>query len=367
MRRQLPWVIGFALFVTSSAFSQDCESVIALSRGVDVLIADRDSIEQNASFFCEAYSSGVEINGSAKLGASYKFLSATLGASESSEQAVAAKYCSAGNGSSASRLAFRRYVESISPQAYIAYEQCLRMYQQELRFEVTPSSILANEFTLAAEFVSSTGQPSAQVTYSASSGVECAWNISDGKMCEIRNGSSAFLDCKRADSSKPSYVKVMRTNIGHGQERLTLPWQQYAPDGTPLASLSKLSARMLEIEKKVQGSNEDSRKSAAESGIISLKAVNTRSLLDGSACPTGRDSSRGNLQGRVEFLKSFASTPVVSISLSEFDVRSIDGRDSSRLHVGVLSVDPKGFNYSFSTWCTSIVNSASASWIAVGQ
>src|SRR6185312_4727796 len=91
------WVL-FIVPLPFYAHAQDCESVIALSKVVSVVVSVRDSVEQHASAFCSEYSRLLEIDSSAKLGASYRFLAASLGGTNVSAEMVAGKYCSAANG-----------------------------------------------------------------------------------------------------------------------------------------------------------------------------------------------------------------------------------------------------------------------------
>ena len=72
---------------------------------------------------------------------------------------------------------------------------------------------------------------------------------------------------------------------------------------------------------------------------------------------------RGN-NGRVNFNQTFKTAPIVMIGINNLD---IDGRPNARLNVSVIKIDNRGFDYAFGTWADTIIYSASANWIAVGQ
>lgn len=240
--------VVFLISVSGNVVAQECESVIALSKVVATVVSDRDSVEQHAANFCNEYSRSGGKSNSASFGASYKFLSASFGSTSASMEAVASKYCSASNSYAASKDAYKQYIETISPNAYSAYEQCLRMSRQDLKFNVNTASILPHEFSMSASFVSSTGQPSAQITYSASKDVTCRWDDTNQKTRILKTGSSAILECERANPSQRSYVTVVRSDVGANQDTLTLPWQAYNKNGHPVDSLAALRSRIISLE-----------------------------------------------------------------------------------------------------------------------
>lgn len=102
----------------------------------------------------------------------------------------------------------------------------------------------------------------------------------------------------------------------------------------------------------------------AQSGTVELKAVGTRPISDGGKCQPGNDNDRGDLHGHVKFSKPFATDPVVQIALQRLDLGDKEG---ARIDVTVVGRPSKtGFDYSFKTWCSSVVYRARAGWIAVG-
>jgi hypothetical protein len=355
------------LLLPTLVAAQECETVIALAKTTNVSVEDRESIEQHATIFCREYRGSHGSSDSGTFSVSYNFLAASLGMANASAELVASKYCTAGETSTVRNNVYRHYVEYISPNAYSAYEQCLRMSRQNMRFSVQTGSILPGEFSMLASFISSTGQTSAKVAYYPSSGVSCSWDGLEGAERILSSGSSALLQCKRADITKPSYVHVTRKDEGSGEEQLILPWKAYTPEGVPVDLVGTLSERMATLERRLYQGSADSDGVSVQSGTVSLRAVSTRPITDSSECPPDASSLRGELNGRVSFSQPFASVPAVSIGLSHLDARGSDAMDSLRLDVHVVAVDQSGFNYSFSTWCRTVVNGASAAWIAVGR
>jgi hypothetical protein len=118
----------------ANAHGQQCEGVIALSKVVSAAVQDKTSVEQNAARFCSEYSRSTDRSSSSSFGASYKFLSGSFAGGNASVEAVASKYCSASSNFSESRDAYKQYIESISPNAYNAYQQCLIMSTQDVKF-----------------------------------------------------------------------------------------------------------------------------------------------------------------------------------------------------------------------------------------
>jgi hypothetical protein len=289
--------------MSEAIHAQECESVIALSKVVATVVADKDSVEQHAANFCNEYSRSGGKSSSASYGASYKFLSASYGSTSASVESVASSYCSASNSYSASKDAYKQYIETISPNAYSAYEQCLRMSRQDLKFNVNTASILPNQFSMSASFVSSTGQPNAQITYSASKDVTCHWDSTDEKTRILKTGHSAILECEREDSIQRSYVSVIRSDVGANQDTLTLPWQRYDKNGDPVDTLEALRRRIISLETQLAQLSAGAEK---ESSIVEALGKRGRilamiSVHDGNIVSKSNDVSFDRKTGTVSF------------------------------------------------------------------
>lgn len=355
-------VVLLAVVFCMDAYGQDCSSVIALSKTINTVVSDKSEVEQNAAEFCNEYSRHRGESSTYNYGAGFKFLSASFGGGNASVDEVASKYCSASDRSRATSNAFKQYIESIAPEAYSAYEQCLRLTDKDVKFNVNVGSVLPTEFSLTASFRSSTGQTSTTIDYSSSQDVTCKWDGQIGNRKIINNGTSSILKCNRGDQSRRSFVEVVWT--GGGGVTLTLPWQAYNSSGIPVDSLTTLQQVVAGLRSQVNGLSANFGRIRFEYGSIGMKAVNTRPLHDSSQCPNGEAGLRGELFGRVPFSSPFASIPTVTVGLSQLD---IEGNKNNRISVKVIGVDSTGFNYSFTTHCDTQIHSATANWIAVAK
>jgi H-type lectin domain len=349
------------LTYSTRGFAQDCSSVIALSKTVATTVSDQESVEKHASNFCREYARGNTSTTGTSFGASFKFLSASFGQSNASTETVASKYCSASDSSAASKDAFRQYVENISPNAYYAYEQCLKLSRSDLTFNVNVGSILPTQFTMSAAFASRVrGSQSATVLVSSSDGIACTWRGVAGEERTLQSPSTAVLDCRRSSQGTAGFVSLVRSD-GTGTEPLTLQWPAYDQQGNKIDTVAALQSRLGQVENKLSNM-------MSEQGSFSIETSGTRPLTDTSQCPQGDAAYRGQKNGRVNFAREFPTVPRVMAALSQIDLGNSGAPlDTHRLSLNVTEVDRKGFNYRFVTWCTTAVHSAAASWIALAQ
>lgn len=242
-------VCAFLLFSAFSvAHADSCESVIALSKISSNVVEDKSVVEKNAENFCSEYSKRNSNSRNDSYGVSYKFLSANMGSDNTSEEAVASKYCSASESNVKKNDSYKQYIESISPGAYPAYQQCLELQNRDMRFNVNTASVLPKEFSMYVGFTSSiNNQSSATVAYSSSSDVTCQWNGNANKTAAIPTGSTIALECKRSDQTVKSYVSIARTDAGRDIP-LTLPWQTYDHLGNPVDALATLQRKVTRLE-----------------------------------------------------------------------------------------------------------------------
>lgn len=249
--------------------AQNCESVIALSKRVSVTVEDQKSLEAAAADFCSSYSKATANSSGSSLGIGFGMLSASFGSANADVSSVASRYCSVQNSSHAREDAYRRYIESISPDAYRAYELCIRYSQQDLKFSLDPATTLPSEFTMVALYASKTQGARAELAFDASDGVACAWvGNSAGKQL-LESGSSAALKCKRADSGTKSYVSVFSPTIAI--EPLSIPWQAYTKDGTPTDAVDALRQSLDAVESRARAY--DNRLAAMEAEIRGAKVA----------------------------------------------------------------------------------------------
>ncbi|MGO7337722.1 hypothetical protein [Rhizobium leguminosarum] len=234
------FIAAFSLIPTT-IFAQECESVIALSKVQSVVISDQATVDQHSANFCNEYSKSSGNSSSTSFGASYKFLSASFGQSGASMEQVASRYCSAEQSFKSATDAYKQYVESISPNAYDAYAQCIEMSKKNVRYNINAASILPDEFTMSVSFTSAqAGDTSATLAYSAPEGITCRWDGTDEKSSSIPSGSTEILKCSRSDYSQRAYVTVVRKN--EDSKPMTLSWPAYSADGVPINQIASLDS-----------------------------------------------------------------------------------------------------------------------------
>jgi hypothetical protein len=83
---------------------------------------------------------------------------------------------------------------------------------------------------------------------------------------------------------------------------------------------------------------------------------------DGGAMWTGQGPRE--LRRVVEFPTPYASTPVVHVSLSMWD---IDQKHNMRVDISAEVVNPEGFVMVFRTWGDTRVARVRADWLAIGE
>lgn len=232
------------MFFTGSAFADQCENLIALSKTVTSTVADKSAFDKHAANFCSEYKKSGSSASATNAGASYKFLSASFGQTAMSTDDVASKVCSTNADESASTEAYKQYVETIATGAYPAYETCVRFKENnDLRFDVDLASVLPAEFTIAIGYSQAIqGADTSELIYSGSSGVTCTWDGKPSEKAKLRAPSSVAVKCTRPEQGTPGYVRIIRTNGVGGS--LTVPWPAFDKNGIPVATLEGLKAQL---------------------------------------------------------------------------------------------------------------------------
>lgn len=229
----------FLLF-TSFILANECTDIIALSKVSSSTIENKSSLEQHTKNFCKEYSSSNENSKSANYGLSYKFLSASMGTGRTSTESIASKYCSGSNSKESRKDSYKQYIETISPHAYSAYEQCITMLKQKLKFKLNLASILPSEFSIAVSFTSDVNGDKAELSFKGSTGVSCNWQNSKEAILRLKSGSSGSLHCTRTNKKKPAYVHIVRTN---SIQSMTIPWGAYNDKDMPINTLKSLETK----------------------------------------------------------------------------------------------------------------------------
>lgn len=240
-----------AVLIPSQVSAEGCETVISLSKQIRTTVSDRSAVQSHAAKFCSEYSRNIEHSKSIDASASYKFLAASFASSNASADAVASKYCSAENSASAIQDAYREYVELISPDAYGAYQACLRLAQEDVKFQVDLASVLPKELIVIASYLSRVNAAkTAKLTVSASDGISCQWlGHAVGDEAVIDTGTSVRVKCKRDSSNARGAITLNRAD--GTPDPLTLRWNAYDTDGHPVDTLAALQRSLDELKVQV--------------------------------------------------------------------------------------------------------------------
>ena len=349
------------ILLTYTAGAQDCASIIALSRVVDVIVSDRNTVEQHASRFCDEYRRYRHTGSRASFGASYDFLSFASSRSRLSVDEIASRYCSASSDYAASKDTYRQYTESIAPNSHSSYLQCVEMSERGLRFNVSLASILPTEFSLSVSFLSLTAEEkSADVAVTPSYGVTCEWNDDSELMTTVATGSTTILRCNRNDQTSRSYVRLTRVDGFKGE--MVLPWSAYDEDGNAVDALAELQARVADQATHLSTLEEQLALQEEQLAILEDRVQVEKGTVSFSR--RAGSGLGGLLNHRVSFSTPFSSTPIVVMAISGFDIIK---DTNSRLTVRVTSVDNEGFNFDFVTWAHTKIWSATAIWMAVAE
>lgn len=252
--RFVPWVIAIASSIVMTTVpkpaSAACEDLIALSKITTSSVQDNAAYLAAARDYCnsvkqdksKASSSGFELN--------YSGVGIGGNSASARTDSIASQTCDSSNNQSVRNDAYRNYIETIAPGAYVAYQRCKDVENNSgIQFSADPNAIL--EMTMTVGVVNGTNQrvsPRQNFRYSAEAGVECQWN--DGgflqrAVLQLEGNSTAFLKCKRTDSSKPTAVTVVAETVA--QLPVTFPWGRYL-NGEPVNALAALQQRVNAAE-----------------------------------------------------------------------------------------------------------------------
>jgi len=223
---------SFACLLVTHAARADCTDVIALSRTTAEVVQSQASIESHARNFCSEYKKASSSSRSASYGASYKLLSLSMSQLGSSEEEIASKYCSADSSFASRDDAYKTYAESISPDAYRAYESCMSLSKRSIFVNVDAASMLPTQFSMAVAYKPDAAV-SARLRYTASKDVRCAWSSGPDKVTTLTGASSTLLECSRDAQNKASYVGLIDENSG-AASNFNLAWPAYTESGVPV-------------------------------------------------------------------------------------------------------------------------------------
>lgn len=250
----------------------DCKDIISLSKTVSTSTQSRSSFESSAATFCSEYKKGVNSKKSANYGISYKLIAASMGTSKASEEEIASKVCSASTNENARADAYQQYVESISDNAYKAYEACEKL--QVAKIDISISSVLNKEIMISVGNSSTKAAP-ALFQFITSAGATCQWQTvgaNSTNPISVPTGTTVFLKCSRDDIGQQESITIGDTSDGAGA-KLTIPWQALTQQGAPIDLLVQLIKR---VEDAISVSKESAN--SLTNGVVAFSTT---------ACPDG--------------------------------------------------------------------------------
>lgn len=211
-----------------------CVGVLEKSKLKHRTVSGRDDIENAASEFCGEYSKSSGQRDSKKFNVAYEKITAGYGSTDASYDAVASKYCDRKNIEKRSTEAYSSYLETMAPEAYGAYEQCLRFRSMNaVQFEV--AALDATWMSLRVSYRDN-GSAMLRVTADSVAGVTCAWTggaaVVDGVVTLKSGVVLANLGCRRNDAKRKTTVSISRTDLPGAS--FDLPWPSEEVDREPV-------------------------------------------------------------------------------------------------------------------------------------
>ncbi len=237
-----------SLFTATFIKSEDCTEIIALSRTESIVVDDKVHVEKHAKAFCKEYAKKKGKRDNRSLNASFKMLSGGASSSGISYSEIASKYCDATRKGRRSEQAYKKYIESISPYAYNAYEACIYMKNNSgLTFNVRRNDFLPLEFTMSVHFDADSRNDIADLVVTSSNDVKCVWIERGRKKVSIKGDGSRDLKCTRKNSNEPHNIKVTRTDTGSPRDTLSLRWHKYNENNEPVDTLQSLEKKYNDL------------------------------------------------------------------------------------------------------------------------
>lgn len=239
--------------IPALANAGECEQVIALSKEVRDTVKTQSDFDENAEAFCNEYFRSESSRNSRSYGASYKFLSASIGKENASESEIASKFCSAKSGSSKKDSAYKEYVGTIAKEAYGAYQKCKELEGAGLTFDIDTAGIRKTDLSISVAYNPgkyAVANSEAKVSVTASPGFYCRWDGVEGALATVSANSALALQCTRNSPKAEGYIKILAKNIGSANP-LTLNWQTYADDGTPIDLAKALTQKLEEATERL--------------------------------------------------------------------------------------------------------------------
>ncbi len=270
--------MSIAVFMVGGAFASNavaegCEDVISFSKLTSSVVKTKSSIEANAANFCNEYQQAKTYGRTMAASASYKFLSASYGSSNASTEEVASKFCSATSLNNVNNEAYKEYVETISPDAYASYQQCINMKNRAITFDLNPNSMLAKQFTMIVKYQTSIGGAKPELKYVTSDDVTCSWLDKTDNKFTFTDVGSVSLTCRRDNTTGESYVNIVPTNSLDG---ISFKWPAFDNNGETVDAMKDLLQKNKKLEERLNVL--ESKESSMQNSVVSFNS---------SDCPQG--------------------------------------------------------------------------------
>lgn len=239
--------IFVATITTGIVSANECTKLIALSKVSAKKIENKSMFESHASSFCKEYQRSQRSQSQANYGASYKFLSASMGKSRGNTSEIASRYCSNDSGGTKKDSAYEEYIEHIQVGAYSAYKQCLKFSSKGIKFEIDQNTFDPVEMTIDVLYHTQDRDEFKNLTFKAKKGINCAWtkgevNNEKPKAVKIESGRKGTLECTRSEAikHKPGYIKIS-TNAADSS--FSIRWPGYNDKDIPIDLVNDLRVK----------------------------------------------------------------------------------------------------------------------------
>ncbi len=328
-----------------------------MSRTVNVQALDRAALGRRAAQFCAEYSRAKTEAERAGIAAKYQFVGVQIDAGTTSLVQLAQSYCSSTDAAVVDSFTYKVYVESIAPGAYDAYEKCLDMSRDGVRFNVQNAAILPKRISLSVSYVSGVRDDQyAAISVLSPADGKCMWKVSDDVRSgsdgvKLQSGTTAVLWCERTEQGKPAAIRITRTDGTNGE--LVLPWRAYDEHDQPIDMRARVRPKTLVGEVDIVA---DVKPTIRFIGALSRTTI----YFDEVAFPPD----------------AFSETPLVFLQLVGLrEDRDDPGEPSEDLRDGrlpefaltVYSVDTTGFIYKLFGPGNASLTSARMQWIAIAR
>lgn len=233
--------------------ASSCDSLAVALRSEKTQISSEGHFREYANSFCSEYSKNKQISSQSGASVGYAGLSVGLSGADASLDAVYQKSCAGETYKGQGRSDFYLYIKSFDPQAYDVLDACVQHEQANVKFDVSPESVLATSLSIAVRSTLELGAAPTLI-WTASQGVQCLTSLKSEGSKKFRG--TVFLNCKRESQAQNDFVRVgIRNSV---VPSLVIPWYSFSKEGQPQnvikeikSDLSMLAERDVVLEGKL--------------------------------------------------------------------------------------------------------------------